>query len=247
MRISPLRIAFSALASLAMATSANAAAILQFRQTDPNTTPILANNTTTTTTITTQGFGTPPQAGVVAPNPPGWVPVNINLLGTPGPGIQAFMSFTQPLTSGAPATLTGTTISQDSYTGTIQFNSAAGGGGINYLTATFNGGLLTGTANGNQASFGASQPPNSVTFTSSDPFVAAALAAEAGRNFTIGFSGLTQPLAIVGTTVRGFGASAAGTFSTTPAVPEPSSLLMTGIPALVGLGFVGFRRRSLAS
>ena len=146
MKISPLRIAFSALASLAMATSANAAS-LQFFQQNLAQTPIVSSNPSSgTTTLTTTG------PGAVGAIPPGWIQVQILLEGQ----IQtqpAFMSFTTALTSGGAASTSGTSITQDGYTGTIQFRSLPTTvGSINFLTATFNGGLLTGTAGGGRNS-----------------------------------------------------------------------------------------------
>jgi len=240
MKISPLRIAFSALASLAMATSANAAT-LQFSQQNTALTPIVASNpTATTTALSTTGPGA---QGAI---PPGWIPVFVTLESSPIPQ-PAFMSFTTVLTSGGPATVAGTSITQDSYTGTIQFNFApAPVAASNILTITFTGGLLTGTAGGNSASFSASSPPSTVTYSSGIAAIQAIINTSVTRNFALGLSGLTSPLAIVNGTVAPFAASISGTFSAA-AVPEPSSLIMAGIPALLGLGFVGFRRRSMAS
>ena len=241
MKISPFRIAFATLASLAMASSANAAAILQFQQQNTSQTPIVATNpTASTTALTTTGTGA---TGAI---PPGWIPVFVTLLNAPV-AQPAFMSFTTALTSGTAATQSGTTINQDSYTGTIQFNfTPTPAAATNILTATFTGGLLTGVAGGNSATFSASNPPSNVAFTSAIPEIQAALAASTGRNFGLGLSGLTSVLSIINGTVAPFNASISGTFSTT-VVPEPSSIVMAGIPALLGLGFVGFRRRSMAS
>jgi len=86
-----------------------------------------------------------------------------------------------------------------------------------------------------------------VTYTSGDAQILAALAATTGANFSLGFSGHSAPLSIVNGTIAPFTASVAGGFSTITAVPEPASLVMASIPALLGLGFVGFRRRSMAS
>jgi len=99
-----------------MATSANAAAILQFAQQNPSQTPIVATNPTTTTTrLATTGTGA---TGAI---PPGFIPVFVTLLNAPV-AQPAFMSFTTALTSGTAATQTGSSINQDSYTGTISFN-----------------------------------------------------------------------------------------------------------------------------
>jgi len=240
MKISPLRIAFSALASLAMATSANAAT-LQFSQQNTALTPIVASNPSPgVTTLSTTG------AGATGAIPPGWIPVFVTLENSPLPQ-QAFMSFTTVLTSGAPAATSGTSITQDSYTGRIEFNFAAASiAASNILTVVFTGGLLTGTAGGNSATFSASSPPSTVTYSSGIAAIQAIINTSTNRNFALGLSGLTSPLSIVNGTIAPFNASISGTFSAA-AVPEPSSLIMAGIPALLGLGFVGFRRRSLCS
>jgi hypothetical protein len=230
-------IAVACLASLAMASSTNAAAILQFQQQNSTLSPIVATDTGASTTIATTG------AGVVGNNPPGWVPVFVSILGSPI-AQPAFMSFTTALTSSSPAT-GGTSISQGGYTGTIQFNLApAPTAATNILTVTFTGGLLSGNAGGTSAGFSSAQPPSSVTFTSANPLLAAEIAASVGRDFALGFSGLSSPLALSGTTIDGFTASAAGTFSTF--IPEPSSVVMASLSALAGLGCFA-RRRFMAS
>jgi hypothetical protein len=228
-----------------MATSANAAAILQFQQQNPSLTPIVATNPTTTTTrLATTGTGA---TGAI---PPGWIPVFVTLGAAPV-SQPAFMSFTVTPTSGGPATVAGTTVSQDSYTGTIVFSRTASAPAspsdpANILTVQFTGGLLTGVAGGNSANFSASAPPNTVTYTSGEPTILALLASTNANNFALALSGLTSALTVTNGTVAPFNASISGTFSST-AIPEPTSLVMASIPALLGLGFVGFRRRSMAS
>jgi hypothetical protein len=243
MKISPLRIAFAAFASLAMASSANADAILQFTQQNQSQSPVIATNPTSNTTrLTSTGTGA---AGAI---PPGWIPVFITFPppgGGPTPLPQAaFMTFeVAGLNSGVGgATQTGTSISQDSYTGTIRFNSNVTGTGTNFLTATFTGGAVSGPQNGNSAGLAASQPPTTVTFTSDIPAITAVIAASPGRNFALSFSGLTSPLVLTGPlpTIDGFLASNTGTFSTI--IPEPSSIVMASISALAGLGCLGLRR-----
>jgi hypothetical protein len=235
-----IRFAIAGLVSVAMASSANAAAILQFQQQFTGDTPIVASNPNASTTVLSS-TGT----GAVPLNPPGWVPVFVGILGAPATQ-PAFMSFTAPLTSSTAASSAGGSIAQGGYTGTIQFNfTPTPNPASNILTITFTGGLLTGVAGGNQANFGASAPPSNVAFTSSIPALQAEIAASIGRNFALGLSGLTSPLALAGSTVAPFTGSIAGTFSTF--VPEPSSYVMAGISALAGIGCLGFRRRSLAS
>lgn len=239
MRIRSLRLAFATLASLAFAASTDAAAILQFQQQNPLNTPVLATNPNPNTTVlSTTGPG----------STGGFVPVFVTLLGSPT-AQPAFMSFTTQLTSGASATQMGQAINQDAFTGTISFNfQPTNAAATNILTVTFTGGLLSGLANGNSATFSASAPPSNVTFSSGIAAIQAAINADAagGRNFALGLSGLTNPFTITGSTVAGFQASVAGTFSTNP-IPEPSSLVMASMAVIAGLGGVGLRRRVLAS
>ena len=153
----------------------------------------------------------------------------------------AFMSFTTPLTSSTVAT-GGTTIEQSGYSGVIQFNFvAAPTAASNILTVTFTGGLFSGTAGGNSAGLSATQPPGSVTYTSG---IAGLLPPGlTSFNFGLSFSGLVNPLALSGTTVGNNAASVSGTFSATTAViPEPASVVMASMSALVGLGCFGWRR-----
>lgn len=232
MRSKLTRFAITGLAALAMATSASADTILQFAQQATNTTPIAAVASGGVTTLSTTGPG----------STAGSVPVLIGFGGAP-PTIAAFETFTTPLTSGATANQAGTMITQDAYGGTIKFSSLAGGGGTNFLTASFSGGLFSGTAGGNSAALSASAPPSVVTFSSDIPALQVLIAASTGRNLALSFSGLTNPLSLTPPppTVSGFNASNTGTFSTN-AIPEPTSVVMASISALVGLGCYGLRR-----
>lgn len=225
-----IKFGIACLASLALASSANAAAILQFTQVDTNLTPVVFSASGSTTTISTTGVGALPA------NPPGWIPVFVNI-GTAPITLPAFMSFTTALTSSTAPTSAGGAIIQGGYTGTIQFNFApAPTATSNILTITFNGGVLAGNTGGNSAGLAASAPPNSVTYSSVlFPQLFAGLDL---HNFTLGLSGLTSP---IGTTPGSNTGSISGSFSAS-VIPEPSSVVMLSISALAGLGCYGVRR-----
>jgi hypothetical protein len=232
-----MKIAFASLASLAMATAADAAAILQFTQQNTNLAPFVFTQSGTTTTITSTG------AGVTNGT---WIPVNVVIGNTGTPVTQpAFMAITQPITATGGATTTGGTVNQGDYTGRIEFNFAPSSTpASNILTVNFTGGLLSGNAGGNSATLSASQPPDTVTYTSVlFPTLVAGLNQ---NNFGIGFSGLTSPLTVTGGTVGSNAGSGSGTFSGA-VIPEPASVVMMSISVVAGLGFYGLRRRSVAS
>lgn len=216
--------AIACLAWLGMASSASAANIVQFAQEDPSATLVTAVSGGGVTTLST---------------PSGGIPVFIGFGNLP-PTLPGFETFTVGLTSGTnSASQTGTTINQDGYFGTIVLSSLAGGGGTNILTTTFTGGVLSGTAGGNQASLGATQPPFSVSYTSDIPQIQALIGNI--NNFTLGFSDLSSPLTLNGSVISGFSAANVGTFASS-VIPEPSSVVMASISALAGLGGFGWRR-----
>jgi hypothetical protein len=235
MRSSLIRFAFAGLAALALATSASAATILQFKQTSslpPD--QVTATNTGTpgTTVLTTN-------SALV----PGGIPVDLTI----GPAtISANEFFVAPgLTSSPPgsATLVGTTVSQDGYSGTIQFIGTGVNAGVNILTATFSGGTLSGALNGASAGLNASAPTNNVVFTSA---FAPVIALMGGNNvpggFNISFSNIPA-LTISNNSIASFTAQNSGTFSTA-VIPEPTSIVMAGMSVVAGLGFHGLRRLS---
>jgi len=228
-----IKFVLACLASLAVATSADAAAILQFQQQNNTLTPVVFSASGSTTSVSTTG------SGATGANPPGWIPVFVTIGAAPV-AQPAFVSFTSPLTSSTAATTTAGQISQSGYSGTIQFNfSATNPPATNILTATFTNGTFAGAAGGNSVALTASQPPNSVTYTSStNPELLTGLNQ---RDFSISFSGLTSPLALAGTTIGNNSASFSGTFSGS-VVPEPASVVMMSISAIAGLGFYGLRR-----
>lgn len=235
MRSSLIRFAFAGLAALALATSASAATILQFKQTSsvpPDQVTATNTGTPNGTTVLTTG------SALV----PGGIPVDLTI----GPAtISANEFFVAPgLTSGVGgATLSGTTVSQDGYSGTIQFIGTGVNAGVNILTATFTGGTLSGALNGASAGLNASAPTNNVVFTSA---FAPVIALMGGNNvpggFNISFSNIPA-LTISNNSIASFTAQNSGTFSTA-VIPEPTSIVMAGMSVVAGLGFHGLRRLS---
>lgn len=238
MRFPLTRVAIACLASLALATSANAANILQFQQVS-NVDAVVASNpggSTTTTTLTTS-----PATGI---------PVTIISIGTiTGLTIQATEIFSVPPTSSTAATNVSGNISQSGYNGTIQLIGTPGTpfAGQNILTTTFTNATLSGQTGGNSGTLNGSQPPNTVVFTSANPIVIAALGGTTATGaFSLAFSNLTSTggdgLSINGNTVAAFTAQNTGTFSTSVVIPEPTSIVLAGMSVLAGLGCHGWRR-----
>jgi hypothetical protein len=237
MKTVPFRaVILASLASLAMASSSNAITILQYGQTNPADfkTGTAAGGATTITT-SSAAF-------------PGAIPVTItNVAGVilpPALSIAAFERWTG-VTSTGPATVSGTTILQP-FTGVLSYTSAPDGTGINYLTATFTGGVFSGATGGSSASLNATDPPLlNVEFTSTYAPILAALASLGPVRFdafSISFSNITPALGLTGTTVSSFTGQNSGTFSSNP-IPEPSGIVMAGTALLASLGFHGWRRR----
>jgi len=223
------------LATFSLASTTNAAMILSFGIGTGPGTKTAATTGTTSTTLTTNS---------AVPNFTGAFPVSITTIGNvtlpPTQAILARETFTG-VTSTAAATSTGGVISQ-AFSGTISYTDPTTG--FNYLTMAFTNGVLRGTAGGNTASLSAdnSIPGSTVTFTSSDARVIPFLT-DPTRNFEIGMTGLSTPLALSGTTIAGFTSSnESGNVSTTAVVPEPSSMVLAGTAVLVGLGCSKWRR-----
>jgi len=127
------------------------------------------------------------------------------------------------------------------FSGSFSITQNANGTGTNYLSGTFSDmSLLFGANHGNGATLTSSDPPATITFTSS---VISALSPPSAANFT--FTNVTPPLHIVGgvshPTIGSFLASGSGTFSANT-VPEPSTLALGGLGALGLIGY-GLRRR----
>lgn len=123
------------------------------------------------------------------------------------------------------------------YSGTFCITSAAGCGGINFLSGTFTDAAF-GLATGSQLSVNVSNPPDTLAFTSG---VIPASQLAAPNSITFAFSNVTPGLSQLGTTIAPFTASVAGDADAST-VPEPSSLVMLGV-ALLGLSYVRSLRR----
>jgi len=223
-------LALASLASLAMATSSSAVTILQFNQQFP------------TDSVTAVVVGTTTQLRTSSALDPNSIPVLIGNIGgtTLGTPLPAFETFINVVSTGT-ATTASTGEIQQLYSGTIAITSGANNTGGNFLTATFQNAVLSGT--GNAGGLSGSRPPQNVTFTSNFAAIVPLIAGNPPENFTIGFSGITPGLTITGGTIAGFTARNTGTFDTGPAVvPEPSGIVMAGMALIGGLGF-GWRRR----
>jgi hypothetical protein len=223
-----------AIVIMAMGSNARAGTVFQFTQTN------LADQVTATdnggvTTLSTAG--NTDGSGVS-------IPVSITGPGI-APGTTAFETYVN-VTSTGPATESGGLITQ-AYSGTIEFTSIAGGGGINFLTADFTNvglaGTVTGPAGGTAASLAAANPPNGLTLTSG---VLGELLNP--TSMAVGFSNVSPFLTIASDgSIDSFVAQNAGTFGATlgqGAVPEPSSIMLSfiGIGMATAVHFVRKRR-----
>lgn len=219
-------LACAALLLLLLGSSANASSmtVLQFGQTNPFDV-ITATDSAGVTTLSTAGN---PDGGGVS------VPVTItNFLGTPGLAIPAFETFVNVMSTG-PAT---GSVSQP-FSGTIEFTSAPGGAGINFLTATFGpaGGsspTLAGTSGGLTANLTASDPPQSLVLTT-DPVFSTILSPPSSMNIAIG--NIAPALGTSGGSIAGFTAQNSGTFSaSTTVIPEPGTLCLASFGVVFGV------------
>lgn len=123
------------------------------------------------------------------------------------------------------------------YNGSFCLTSAAGCGGINYLSGTFSDAAF-GVAGGAQLSVNVANPPDTLTLTSS---VIPAADLVPPSSFTLSFSNVTPGLGALGTTLAPFTASFSGVASAAVvATPEPAGLAVLGV-GLLGLTFL--RRR----
>jgi hypothetical protein len=147
--------------------------------------------------------------------------------------------FTLTASNTSPATLVGNQIFE-SFTGSFTITSASCGAGGNCLSGTFIDGF-GGKLNGSSATLSASTPSsNAVTFTS-DIIPMSELGLERALSFSL--AGVSPFLTMSGTTIASTTAQFSGVFSANPqAVPEPGSLALLGAGVL-GLGFVGSRRK----
>jgi len=222
-------LSLASLAALTLAGTADAAAILSFGSTSGTKTATASGGTTTLSTTS----GVTPGSYIVSITTLGNVTLNPLTFKT------ARETFTTVQSTG-PAVLSGGVISQP-FSGTISYldNSTPS---INYLTIVFNG-VLRGSQGGLTADLAGDNtvPGQSVTFTSTDATVIPFLN-DPVRQFTIGLTGLTSPLAITGGTIANFATSNESGNASTSAVPEPASVVMASTAVLAGLGCFGWRR-----
>jgi len=221
--------ALAGLGLMAFGQSASAVNILSFGKSELN--PVGTINLTASggisTTITTAGVG-------------GSAPITVTLYAgaVPTP-FQAFLTINA--TSTSPAIPAGFSGVEQLYAGTVQITSAAGGGGTNYLTATFSGlNGLSGSGSGTLG--GANFTLTASNLTSLTSSVLSPSQLQPPRDFSITFGELTSPLAINGATIASTNASNfGGQFNATGApVPEPATLALVGLG--IPFGLVALRR-----
>jgi len=229
-------LAFTFLAALTLANTANAGPILSFSNvvsTDPVVGTVVAGGTNLTT------------PGNVAN--PGSTQVMITSIG--GSSVvglpPAFLTLVGPVRGTGAATTSGAVVSQDTYSGTVIISSLPGGLGTNILTTTFTGGNVqfTNSTSGGGPSSGALSASN-VTFTSASSAIIPILGGTSvtGGSFSISLQSATN-ITTTGSpfTIAGFSAVPQGGFIVS-AVPEPASIAMASTAVLAGLGCFGFRR-----
>jgi hypothetical protein len=246
-------LAFAALAlfGLAQVASAqNAITVLDFTQQDSLGLKTFNTPSATTTTIVASG----------AASNGGAVVTLGTLIGTALGSSPITASETLTATSVGAATSANGIISQP-FTGTVTFTGISGTfngssvAGQNLLTVAFTD-LVLSTQGTRTASIQSSQPPFTVTLSSTFTPVANFLAANpnpTSKSFTITMAGLSAPLSIIGTgataTIAG-GVTASTesgnvTLIPAPVVPEPGTvaLVLSGVP-VAGLLWVRRRRRA---
>jgi len=221
MKLSPVRLAFAALASLAMmGTSANAATIFIYGQ----------QNATDVVTATSSGGSTFFGSGVDGPPADGIFVTVTNIGGaTPPPGTPALLE-TFDFRSTGPITTTAAGTTQTGFTGSFSFGTQ--------VIGTVTNGVLTTSVSGQNTS--GSFRSDNVTFTT----LGAAILAQLGIPGIV--PGLSGSLSISLINLQGnpatlnFTAQNSGTISAT--VPEPASVVMTSMALVAGLGCFGLRR-----
>jgi len=231
-------LAFTFVAALALANTANAANILSFTQAGDGTVTGTTAGGTTTLTTNSALF-------------PGSKTVTIGTIGTGATNLAALETFSL-VRSSAAATVVNGQIQQDAYTGTITFTNPVGGAVL--LTVTFSSPVfLNGVPGSGSATLGG---PATFTAPATSPVVIAGAlggpgVTSASGSFGITLSNIASPpgsatpgLILTGTTISNFSAGLdSGTFST-GVIPEPASLVMASMAVFAGLGYHGWRRKA---
>jgi hypothetical protein len=161
-----------------------------------------------------------------------------SIAGGPATPFDAFLNLTATSIDAA-QDLGGGSVLQH-YSGSFTITSGAGGAGTNFLSGSFTDAAL---GAGAALTLSASEPPESVTFTS-DTISAADLSLPRGIAFS--FTNVTPDVSIDNGSIASFTASQSGTASAGGSVvetPEPASMALLGAGVL-GLAALGRRRKN---
>jgi len=228
---------FACLASLLLGSSSRAGTdVLTFSQAFPTDVATLTNGGSGTSTLSSAGNAD--GSGVS-------IPVIATTFMGAAVTIPMFETFVGVHSVGPAGNLGGVGgTDYQQFTGTVEFTSAAGGAGANYLTATFssmtlNVNLISGGDTGASATLSTAQPPASLVMTSDFAMLGPP------NSFSLSFSNLSPALTIQNGSLGVIGtpstAQNTGDASAT-IVPEPSTLAIAGLGALGLIGY-GLRRR----
>jgi len=149
--------------------------------------------------------------------------------------------FSLDATNDGDAVLSGPTDITQSFSGTFSIRSAAGGGGINYLSGSFTDGIF-GSGTGLTLTASTVTPDEDVLFFVGAGSPITSLGLE--RAISLSFTNV-RPFASIcnnpaDPTLCSFTSNVSGNMSAN--IPEPGSLALLGL-GLAGLGFVGRRKR----
>ena len=197
-------LALAGLVSVASTQAANAAVILTMGQTADTNTITGTNNAGVSTTISGSNIA---------------IDITQIIEGAEGTAL-----FTLNATStGAASNIAGNVV--QNYSGTFCITSGAGCTGTNYLSGSFSDAVF-GAIGGPSLTLSASQPPDTVTFTST---VISASNLLLSRGIALSFANVTPLVGITGSSLASFTSSVSGTFSANVGlVPEPASLFLLG-------------------